>query len=104
MLKLEVKKLIFKYSVITTVISLLLADLYVSYSSKYINLILTPLFSIDLNNDGEPDLTQLKKYNLKLLQTYNLPIGLIIYHTFILALKLLLILIPFSYISKHTTS
>lgn len=104
MLKLELKKLIFKYSVITTVIGLILSDLYVSYSSKYINLILTPLLSIDLNDDGEPDLTQLKKYNLKLLKKYNLPIGLIIYHTFVLALKLLLIMLLFSYISKHVTS
>lgn len=104
MIKLEVKKLIFKYSVITTVISLILTELYVSYSSKYINLILTPLLSIDLNNDGEPDLTQLKKYNFKILKKYNLPIGLIIYHTFVLALKLLLIMLLVSYISKHVTS
>jgi hypothetical protein len=104
MLKLEVKKLIFKYSIITSVIGLILSELYISYSSKYINLILTPLLSIDMNNDGEPDLTQLKKYNLKLLKKYNLPIGLIIYHTFVLALKLILLMILFNYISKYVTS
>lgn len=100
---LDIKKLILKYSIITSVVCLIIADLYVTYSNKIINYLLVPFLSIDINNDGEPDLKQLKAYRLKLFRGINIPIGLLVYHIIILLLKILLLFVIIQQILKYVT-
>lgn len=100
----DVKKIVLRYSIITSVICLIIADLYVAYSDKFINYFLLPILSVDLNNDGEPDLTQMKKYNLKLFNKFNFPIGLIVFHIIILLMKIFLLAWLLKFILKYVKS
>lgn len=84
------KKFILKYTVISTVLCLILADIYKQHVNVIISYIIDPIFSFDLNLDGEPDLKQLKDLTI-CLGNLIIPIGLIIYNIFIVVLKVILL-------------
>tara|TARA_Y100000389_G_C17433638_1_gene504197 strand:- start:1355 stop:1678 length:324 start_codon:yes stop_codon:yes gene_type:complete len=81
---------ILKYTVISSVLCLILADIYKQHINALISYVIDPIFSIDLDQNGEPDLKQLKGWSVTLKQT-TVPIGLIIYNVFIVTLKLALL-------------
>ena len=84
------KKFILKYTVISSALCLILADIYNQHINNLITYLVDPIFSIDLNNDGEPDLQQLKKWSVKIRKS-TIPIGLILYNLLILIIKLILL-------------
>ena len=55
-------KFLVKYAVVVSVITWIISAQLRTLSIVLINVLIEPLFSFDLNNDGEPDLKQLEKY------------------------------------------
>jgi large-conductance mechanosensitive channel len=84
------KKYIINISVLTSTIVLIIAQLYNEYMDKILKDLLAPLVSIDLDNNGEPDLKELKNYTIK-INGLIFPIGNIIFNIFILTIKLLIL-------------
>ena len=84
------KTFILKYAVISSVLCLILADIYKQHINALVSYVIDPIFSIDLDNNGEPDLKQLKEWSIKLKHS-NIPIGLILYNVFIVIIKVILL-------------
>lgn len=84
------KKLFIKYSVLASILTFIVAKLYINYIDDLISCLIDPFLSIDLNNDGKPDLKQLKNMVLK-LKNIKIPIGLIIYNTIIFVINIYLL-------------
>ena len=86
----NLKKYIINISVLTSTIVLIIAEMYNEYMDKILKDLLAPLVSIDLDNNGEPDLKQLKKFTVK-IGTAVFPLGNLIYNILILAFKVLIL-------------
>jgi len=84
------KKFIIKYTVVSSALCLILADIYKKHVNTFINYLVDPVFSVDLNNDGEPDLQQLKKWTV-IIGKSKVPLGLILYNLLILVVKVILL-------------
>ena len=61
-----IKKYIINISVLTSTIVLIVANLYNEYMDKILRDLIAPIFSADLNNDGQPDLKQLRDLIIKI--------------------------------------
>jgi len=94
------KTFILKYTVISSVLCLILADIYKQHINALISYVVDPIFSIDLDNNGEPDLKQLKEWSVKLNRS-TIPIGLIIYNVFIVILKVVLLFVILHMLIKY---
>ena len=64
--KLSVSDFIIKTSVLTSLFVWLLGNKSSEFLTSITNLLIDPIFSIDLNNNGEPDLKELEKFNIKI--------------------------------------
>ena len=84
------KRLFIKYSVLSSVITYVVAIVYLNYVKDIISCILDPFLSLDLNDDGKPDLKQLKDYKIT-INKYKIPIGLLIYSTIVFILNLIVL-------------
>ena len=58
-------KFIIKQAILTTAFTYLIAGQVQKLASVFVDTIIEPLFSVDLDNDGKPDLKQLEKYVVK---------------------------------------
>lgn len=85
-----IKKYIINVSILTSVIVLIVANMYNDYMDKFVRDLIAPIFSIDLNNDGEPDLKQLRNYTIT-FKTAKFPIGNIVYNLIILVIKIIIL-------------
>jgi large-conductance mechanosensitive channel len=81
------KTFIIKYSIIASVFNLVLANIYNEYVNKFINFIVSPLFNLDLNNNGEPDFEELKNYTIN-INNRKIHLGLFIFNLITLSIKL----------------
>lgn len=63
---LSVKDYIIKTTIITSLFVWILGKKTSDFLSSIVNLIIDPFFSIDFNNNGEPDLKELEKYTVKI--------------------------------------
>tara|TARA_B110000003_G_scaffold260326_1_gene281055 strand:+ start:765 stop:1121 length:357 start_codon:yes stop_codon:yes gene_type:complete len=72
-----VKNFIIKTTVITSLIVWILGSHTSNFLKSLSNLLIDPLFSIDLDNNGIPDLKELDKYNVK-IGNIKLPLGRIL--------------------------
>lgn len=88
--ELSFKRFILKYTVISSALCLILANIYNQHINTVITYLVDPIFSIDLNNDGDPDLQQLKTWTV-IIRKSTFPIGLILYNLLILTIKLILL-------------
>lgn len=70
----SVRDFIIKYTICTSIIVWIIGSFSKTFMSDFIDLIIQPFFSIDLNENGEPDLKELIKYNL-MLGNIKFPIG-----------------------------
>ena len=84
------------YSILTFIV----AKLYIKYIDDLISCLIDPFLSIDLNNDGKPDLKQLKNMVLQ-FKNIKIPIGLIIYNTIIFIINIYLLYIIVILIMKY---
>ena len=94
------KRLFIKYSVLASILTFIVAKLYIKYIDDLISCLIDPFLSIDLNNDGKPDLKQLKNMVLQ-LKNIKIPIGLIIYNTIIFVINIYLLYIIVILIMKY---
>ena len=70
----SVREFIIKYTVCTSIVVWIIGSFSNKFLSDFIDLILQPFFSIDLNENGEPDLKEILKYNLT-IGNIKFPIG-----------------------------
>jgi len=87
----NIRNLVLKYSIISSVLVLILADLYNSYMHKFVNYLMAPIVNLDLNDDGEPDINQLKQYQLNIFGRAKFPLGLFLYNLVILIVKVMVL-------------
>ena len=87
-----------KYAVIATAITWLVAGRVEKLVMAFSRSFMEPLFSIDLNNDGEPDLKQIKEMVL----FGKFPIGIFILEGLKTALCVFLIWLIINYILKKS--
>jgi hypothetical protein len=64
--KISVSDFVIKTSVLSSLFVWLLGNKASDFLTSITNLLIDPLFSFDLNNNGEPDLKDLEKFNIKL--------------------------------------
>ena len=92
------KNFMVKYTVIATAITWLVAGrvrkLVLSFSQSFIE----PLFSFDLNSDGQPDLKQIK--DIVLFEKF--PVGIFILEVLKTALSVFLIWVIINYVFKKS--
>ena len=62
----EIKELLSKNYVITTIVSIMIATRIDELVNSFTNCICLPIFNIDLNKDGKPDIDQIKKLEVNL--------------------------------------
>lgn len=74
MKELSVREFVIKYTVCTSILVWIIGSFSKTFLSDFIDLILQPFFSIDLNENGEPDLKEILKYNLT-IGNIKFPIG-----------------------------
>jgi len=89
----QLTKFVIKYSIISSIAVFVIGGHLKDFSANLINLLIEPLFSIDLNNDGNPDLKQLDKFVFK-IGNVSFPIGKI----FLILLKMFLEIMLIYYI------
>jgi len=83
-----------KYSIITAVVTLVVAQMYNTHIDRFVSYIVAPLFSVDLNMNGHPDLMQMRNYQFSVFNAkFKFPIGMIFYNFIELCVKLLILLI-----------
>jgi len=86
-----VKNFIIKTTVITSLIVWILGNHTSNFLKSLSNLLIDPLFSIDLDKDGIPDLKELNKYNVT-IGTIKLPFGRILIEFIKLVFNILIVL------------
>lgn len=97
--KKTLKKYIINISVLTSTIVLIVANMYTEYIDKILKDLIAPLFSIDLDNNGIPDLQQLKNYYIT-VRNVKFPVGNLIYNLSILIIKIFILYLITVYLLK----
>ena len=87
---LSVKEFIIKTTVLASLFVWVLCKKVSDFLAAFISLLVEPFFSLDLNENGEPDLKELMSYHLN-IGNRKIPIGRIIMEFTKLLLHLLLI-------------
>ena len=98
---LSVSDFIIKTSVLTSLFVWLLGNKTSDFLTSITNLLIDPLFSFDLNNNGEPDLKDLEKFNI-IICGKKILLGKIILEFIKLAFHLFVIYIVIYYAIKKT--
>ena len=97
----EVKRFIVKYAMVSSIVVWLIASHLKDFNSKFIEYLTKPLFSIDLDSDGEPDLQQLSHVIL-VIGRFKFPIGKMLYEMLKILLELLMIYLTVYFILNYT--
>ena len=98
---LGVKQFIIKTATIASLVVWILGKKVSDFLTALISLLIEPFFSIDLNQNGEPDLKEIANYNLK-IGNKKIPIGRIILEFIKLVLHLLSIYLLVYFVLNHT--
>ena len=98
----EVRNFIIKNTVIASAMIWLLGAQIRSLSVVLVDSIVEPLFSIDLDKDGNPDLKQLDRYITRFLG-FKFPIGKILMELIKTIITLILIYCIIKFFMKYTT-
>lgn len=99
--KLSVRQFIIKTAVIASLFVWILGKKISDFLNAFISLLVEPFFSIDLNNNGEPDLKELLNYHLKIGKK-KIPIGRILMEFCKLLLHLLFIYCLIYFVLNYT--
>jgi len=94
-------KFLVKYTVIVSVITWIISAQLRTLSIVLINVLIEPLFSFDLNNDGEPDLKQLEKYVMKSMG-FKFPLGKLLLEILKTIITIVIVYYGVIAIAKHT--
>lgn len=97
----KLKKFILKYAIISSVIIWTLGSILKDFTSELLDCLVLPFFSLDLNNDGIPDMIILNQMKFNLFGT-KLPIGKILFLLIKTILELILIYIIIYSVINYT--
>lgn len=86
----EVKKFIIKYSMVSSVVIWIIGAHLKDFNNEFVEYLLKPFLSLDLDMNGEPDLYQISKMNYR-IGPFLFPIGKLLYSVLKIILELLLI-------------
>lgn len=90
-----------KYTIIASSIAYIFGIYMKEFIGNIVNALIDPLFSIDLNNDGKPDLKQLNEYSIT-LWSRKFPLGFIMTEIVKLILAIIILIIIINIIVKYT--
>lgn len=97
----EIKTFIIKTSVISSLVILVLSSHVKDFINCMVSVVLNPFFSVDLNNDGEPDLEELKRMIIQ-IGKYKFQFGKLLFSLIEITIKVLLLLSFLYIIMKYT--
>ena len=97
----DIETFIIKHTVIASALTWLVGSQIRQLSVVIVETLIDPLFSIDLNKDGKPDLKQLDKYITEFLG-FKFPIGKVILESLRTILTLLLLYLFLSFFIRNT--
>lgn len=97
----NIKDFIVKYTIISSIVVWVLSSQVKDFLFNVISLLIEPFFSIDLNDNGEPDLKELVKYSFK-MGKLKIPLGKIILETIKLVLQIMVMYFIILMIIKYT--
>ena len=97
----DIKEFIIKYSLVSSIIVWVIGNQFKEFLFNIISLLVDPFFSIDLNDNGEPDLKELVKYTLD-IGKIKIPIGKIVLETIKLVLQILFVYGFLKIVIKYT--
>ena len=86
----DLRNVIIKYSVIVSLFTFTLAKYFKNAIDDIADFFLIILLSIDLDNNGEPDVTQIKKYSFTIYKT-KFAVGKLFYGLIRLILQIIII-------------
>ena len=98
----KMKKVIIKYSVIISLFTFTLSKFFKRAIDQIVDVFLSPLLTIDINQDGKPDINQLRKWNLKFGNT-ELKLGQLIFAIIKLILQILVVYLILLFTLKYTS-
>lgn len=98
----KMKKVIIKYSVIISLFTFTLSKFFKRAIDQVVDVFLSPLLTVDINQDGKPDLKQLERWNINIGNT-NLKIGQLIFAIIKLVLQILVVYLILSFILNYTS-
>ena len=98
----KMKKVIIKYSVIISLFTFTLSKFFKRAIDQIVDVFLSPLFAIDINQDGKPDINQLRKWNIKFGDT-ELKFGQLIFAIIKLILQILVVYLILLFTLKYTS-
>lgn len=96
------KDFIIKYTLIASITVWVLGSQIKEFLLSFISILVEPFFSIDLNENGEPDLKELVKFNIQ-IGKIKIPLGKLIMETIKLVLQLLFMYAILKYILNYTS-
>ena len=98
----KMKKVIIKYSVIISLFTFTLSKFFKRAIDQIVDVFLSPLLTIDINQDGKPDINQLRRWNLKFGNT-ELKLGQLIFAVIKLILQILVVYLILLFTLKYTS-
>ena len=98
----KMKKVIIKYSVIISLFTFTLSKFFKRAIDQIVDVFLSPLLTIDINQDGKPDINQLRKWNMKFGNT-ELKLGQLIFAIIKLILQILVVYLILLFTLKYTS-
>lgn len=95
------KEFIVRYTVIASVVTWLISANMKDFLDELINALIEPLFSIDIDNNGEPDLIEAKKWVTDVMGI-KFPIGKIVLALFKTVIFIAIVYVVVTLIFKYT--
>ena len=97
----NLKTFLIKYSLVGGVIMWTVNSSIKEFLTSFINNTVEPLFSIDLDGDGRPDLQKVKNWKVK-VKGATFPVGKILLDLIKTIVTVAIMLVFINYIIKHT--
>ena len=97
----NIKKIIIKYSVIVALFTFTVSRFFKTAIDQIVDVFLSPLLTVDINQDGKPDLKQLKKMDVK-IGNVNFKFGQLLFAIIKLFLQILIVYLILCYVLNHT--
>ena len=86
----KITKFIIKYSIISSLVVWIIGTSISDCLNNILNIIISPLFKIDLNDDGKPDLHELRDMAVH-IGSFKFEIGFFLYTLIQLFLKVMIV-------------
>lgn len=97
----SLKDFIIKYTLISSIVVWVLGSQIKDFLFNFISILIEPFFSIDLNENGEPDLKELARFTIK-IGKIKIPLGKLLLETIKLVLQLIFMYLFIKYILMYT--